>query len=253
MRHLIACWRLLRVIAHIAGGLSLTLKAAKLREAHRQRYVRDWSRRFLQILGIELQITGSPEPGAKMLVANHVSWLDIAAVHAVAPEARFVSKSDVKHWPLIGRLVDFAGTLYIERSSKRDALRVVHQAAAALEQGDTIAFFPEGTTGPGPELLPFHANLLQAAVATGAMVQPLVLRWHEPGQRFSVSAQFIGTTTLVQSLWRVLCTRDLAVRMQWLPAEAVSRQTERRVVSERLRGRLAQALSVDQQEHGAAI
>jgi len=246
MRQLIACWRLLHVVVHIGRGLAIALASGPLDEAHRQAHVRDWSRRFLAILGIELQMTGGPQPGAKMIVANHVSWLDIAAVHAVAPEARFVSKADVKHWPLIGRLVDFAGTLYIERASKRDALRVVHQAAAALEQGDTIAFFPEGTTGPGPELLPFHANLLQAAVATAATVQPLTLRWHEPGQRFSESAQFIGTTTLVQSLWRVLCARRLAVRAQWLPAEAVVHGTERRVLAERLREQLSHALAADE-------
>ena len=242
MRHLIACWRLLRVVAHIARGLAIVLSSGPLDEAHRQAHVRDWSRRFLQILGIELKVSGGPLAGAKMLVANHVSWLDIAVVHTLAPEARFVSKADVKHWPLVGRLVDFAGTLYIERANKRDALRVVHQAAAALEQGDTIAFFPEGTTGPGPALLPFHANLLQAAVVTGATVQPLMLRWHEPGQRFSVSAQFIGETTLVQSLWRVLCARGLAVQMQWLPAEAVSREAERRAIAERLRSQLSAAL-----------
>ena len=71
------------------------------------------------------------------------------------------------------------GTLFIERERKRDALRVVHQIAAALRAGDIVAVFPEGTTGDGRDVLPFHANLLQAAIATGAPVQPVVLRYRD--------------------------------------------------------------------------
>ena len=79
------------------------------------------------------------------------------AVHAVCPEARFVSKADVQRWPLVGRLVDAGATLYIQRERRRDAMRVVHQMAAALKAGDTVAIFPEGTTADGRTLLPFHA------------------------------------------------------------------------------------------------
>jgi len=253
MRRLIACWRLLRVLAHIGRGLAAVLSARAPDAARREAVVGAWSRRLLQILEIELQLEGRPLAGAKMIVANHVSWLDIAAIHAVVPEARFVAKADVKRWPLVGRLVDYAGTLYIERASKRDAMRVVHQAADALRGGATVAFFPEGTTGPGPELLPFHGNLLQAAIATAATLQPLALRWHEPGQRYSESARFIGDTTLVQSLWMVLCARGLAVRLQWLPPAPVGHADERRVLAERLRGELARTLSEDQHESGAGL
>jgi 1-acyl-sn-glycerol-3-phosphate acyltransferase len=174
-------------------------------------------------------------------VANHVSWLDIAAVHAVLPQARFVSKADVKHWPLVGALVEGAGTLFIERASKRDALRVVHQAAAALQVGDCVAVFPEGTTGAGAELLPFHANLLQAAIATEAPVLPVVLRWHEPGERFSTAARFIGDTTLVQSLWRIASARGLGIAVQILPSVAPTGQ-DRRALGETLRGAISARL-----------
>ena len=101
-----------------------------------------------------------------------------SAVNAVHP-ARFVSKADVGHWPFIGYLVASGGTLFIERERKRDALRVVHQIAAALQAGDIVAVFPEGTTSDGHDVLPFHANLLQAAIATAAPVQPLVLRYRD--------------------------------------------------------------------------
>ncbi|XHS78615.1 lysophospholipid acyltransferase family protein [Burkholderiaceae bacterium UC74_6] len=243
MRALVGAWRILRLVVHVVRGLLVVRGFERLDAAGRHAGVQAWSAQLLKVLGIELQLIGQPGPGPRLLAANHVSWLDIAAVHAVMPEARFVSKADVQHWPLVGKLVDGAGTLYIERSSKRDALRVVHQAADALKAGDTVAFFPEGTTGPGPELLPFHGNLLQAAIATGVSVQPLVLRWHEPGLRFAESAQFIGQMTLVQSLWSVVCAKGLAIRLQWLPQEAVSHEDQRRALAERLRVKIAQELA----------
>jgi len=190
---------------------------------------------------VRLACRGRARPGAKLLLANHVSWLDIAAVHAVLPEARFVSKADVKHWPIVGALTAGVGTLFIERASKRDALRVVHQTAEALKAGDTVAVFPEGTTGAGPELLPFHGNLLQAAIATEIPLQPLVLRWHEPGERFSSAARYIGDMTLLQSLWAIASARGLGIAVQILPAMETA-HADRRALAEHVRGEIAAAL-----------
>lgn len=242
MRPLVAAARLLRLVPHVLHGLWIVRRRFDLLSApERHQLIQWWSVKTLRILGIRLNAAGTALPSGHLLVANHVSWLDIAAVHAVLPQARFVSKADVKHWPLVGALVEGAGTLFIERSSKRDALRVVHQTAAALQGGDCVAVFPEGTTGAGPSLLPFHANLLQAAVSTGAPVLPLVLRWHEPGERFSTSARFIGETTLVQSLWRIASARGLAIDVQVLPSVA-SEGLDRRMLGEQLRQVIAARL-----------
>ncbi len=238
-----AVWRLARLVPHVLHGLWLVKRRfERLTSAERHQLIQWWSRKTLRILGITLKVQGQALPAGHLLVANHVSWLDIAAVHAVLPQARFVSKADVKHWPLVGALVEGVGTLFIERTSKRDALRVVHQTAAALQAGDCVAVFPEGTTGAGPELLPFHANLLQAAVATDAAVLPVVLRWHEPGERFSTAARFIGDTTLVQSLWAIASARGLGVDVQLLPAVATADQ-DRRALGETLRSLIAQRLA----------
>lgn len=236
MRGLVATWRLLRLTPHVLHGLWIVKRRFELMTApEKHGQIQWWSLKFLRILGIELKSQGQALPAGHLMVANHISWLDIAAVHAVLPQARFVSKADVKHWPLVGALVEGAGTLFIERTSKRDALRVVHQTAAALQAGDCVAVFPEGTTGPGPEMLPFHANLLQAAVSTGAPVLPLVLRWYEPGERFSTSARFIGDMTLGQSLWSIASAKGLGIDVQILPSVMTEGQ-DRRALGETLRG-----------------
>ncbi len=241
---MLAVWRLLRLIAHVAAGLWMVhARFRGLDQRGRHRAIQAWSAKTLRILGIELKHSGTPRPGPKLVLANHVSWLDIAAVHAVMPEARFVSKADIKHWPLVGALVEAAGTLFIERSSKRDALGVVHQTAAALKEGDTVAVFPEGTTGPGPELLPFHANLLQAAIVTEVPIQPLLLRWHGPGERFSTPLRFIGNMTLVQSVWAIASARGQGCQLKLLtPLETA--HADRRALSEHVRELLADELGV---------
>jgi len=242
MRALVAAWRLARLAPHVLHGLWIVRRRFELlTAAERHGLIQWWSVKTLRILGIELKSQGQALAAGHLMVANHISWLDIAAVHAVLPQARFVSKADVKHWPLVGALVEGAGTLFIERTSKRDALRVVHQTAAALQAGDCVAVFPEGTTGTGPELLPFHANLLQAAVSTGAPVLPLVLRWYEPGERFSTSARFVGGTTLAESLWRIASARGLGIDVQILPSVMIEDQ-DRRALGETLRSAISARL-----------
>jgi 1-acyl-sn-glycerol-3-phosphate acyltransferase len=242
MRTLRAVGRLLSVVLHVFHGLAIVLlRFPGLDLAGRHERIQWWARRMLALLGIELDVTGQPHRGGALLVANHVSWLDIIAVHAVCPRARFVSKADVKAWPLIGRLVDAAGTLYIERERKRDAMRVVHQTAEALQAGDMVAVFPEGTTGDGRTLLPFHANLLQAAIAAQAPVQPVALRFSDPRDRVSAAAAYIGDTTLVESLWAIAKADRLTAHIALLPAEG-TRHLDRRALAEHLRTQIGEAL-----------
>jgi 1-acyl-sn-glycerol-3-phosphate acyltransferase len=241
-RRLLGAWRLVRTVVHGLHGLAIVLiRFPRLDAPARQARIRWWARGLLRCLGIALHVHGEPAPGAKLIVANHVSWLDIMAIHAVCPQARFVSKADVRQWPLVGRLVDSAGTLYLERERKRDAMRVVHHMAEALSAGDTVAIFPEGTTADGRSLLPFHANLLQAAVATGTPVQPVALRFSDRHLAVSPSAEFLGETTLAESLWRLACGDGMGVHVTMLPPRGTA-HADRRALAQALRADIAAAL-----------
>ena len=242
-RAVVGAWRLTLALLHLLiGMLVMQRRFSSLEPAGRHAHIQRWSAQLLRRLGLVLTVQGEARGGATLMVANHVSWLDIAAIHAAVPQARFVSKSDIRHWPCVGRLVAGAGTLFIERDRKRDAMRVVHQMADALRAGDTVAIFPEGTTGAGPSLLPFHANLLQAAIATQTAVQPVVLRFHQPGQAFSPAAEFVGETTLLQSLWRIACAKGLQIELQLLDAERTA-HADRRALAAHLRERIDAALT----------
>ena len=211
MRLPVVCWKLLRAIAHAAGGWwTIRFSFPRMDADARAREVERWAHRMLQILGIRLVVQGTPPAGGPLLlVVNHMSWLDILTIHA-ARHVRFVAKSNIKGWPVIGSLSTGAGTLYIERERRRDAMRLVHHMAEALREGDLIAVFPEGTTTDGRTLLPFHANLLQAAISAGAPVQPAALRFADAASgQTSFAARYIDDDTLVGSLWRTLCAPPL--------------------------------------------
>ena len=242
MRLITACWRIGRGALHVVHGLLVIAFRFHALDAHqRMSRVQWWSVKLLHLLGIALKSEGTPRPGAKLLVANHISWLDIVVINAVVP-ARFVSKSEVRQWPVVGWLVDAAGTLYIERARPRDAMRVVHQMAEALKAGDTLAVFPEGTTTDGHSLLPFHANLLQAAVATQSHVQPVALRFSDAARRVSPAVAYIGDTSLLQSVLMVVTAEQLTAHVHLLGAEPTE-DADRRAVSQRMRELIAARLN----------
>ena len=234
-------WRLLGIVVHTLRGLWLARIAYVDRlPGERDEAVRRWSRQMLQVLGVKLVVQGQPRPGAKLVVSNHVSWLDIVAINAVVP-SRFVSKSEVAAWPVVGFLVTAAGTLYLERERRRDAMRVLGLMSDALREGYTVAVFPEGTTGSGQELLHFHANMLQSAIDAKEPVQPLALRYSDETHAISPVAAYIGDTTLWQSLWGILTARQLTVQVNVLPLQAVD-HADRRALAVLLSTQIAERL-----------
>ncbi len=214
MKPLRAIWKLLRGLWHVVMGMWwIYAHFPKLGNEQREMRVQVWALQFLALWGIHLKVIGQPVvSGPALIVSNHISWLDISVIHA-ARYCRFVSKSDIRQWPLIGMLATGAGTLYIERASRKDALRMVKDMADAMKEGDVVAVFPEGTTSDGRDLLPFHANLIQSAIQADAPVQPMSLKFIDADSgEPSYAPCYIGDDTLIGSMWRTLtASRIIAV------------------------------------------
>ncbi len=202
----IAAWRLSRALIHIlCGWWTMRWRFNNLTNEQKNHRVVTWAQELLSILNITLEVQGHrPHSSSILLISNHISWLDILVIHA-SFFCRFISKSDVLEWPLIGYLSQSAGTLFIERSQRKDALRVVNVMSERLKAGDVLAIFPEGTTSDGLNLLPFHSNLLQAAITSGSQVVPLALCFKDLAEdSLSVAPCYIGEDTLITSIWRTL-------------------------------------------------
>ena len=229
-------WRLLRTLVHVfAGLLTVLMRFPFLSELQRQLCVQQWAAGLLHCMGVTLEVRGTPQhTGPLMIVANHISWMDILALHALQ-FCRFVAKADLRRWPVIGMMSDRAGTLFIERESRRDAMRVVHHMADSLRAGDVLAVFPEGTTSDGASLLPFHANLFQAAISADAPVQPVLIQYLDSrsGQQ-SLAPNFVGNEHFLASVWRTLCSSGIAVRVTRGDVEP-TRGHDRRTMAAHLR------------------
>jgi 1-acyl-sn-glycerol-3-phosphate acyltransferase len=223
LRTCLALAKVLRCTAHLLGGMwTIRRHFGSATQLMRSQHVQQWAQDFLTILKVQLRTSGTAHTtGPLLVVANHISWLDILVMLAVQPVS-FVSKSEVKSWPLIGWLATNVGTLYIERASRRDAMRVVHHIADALKPAaagyvaQMIAVFPEGTTSDGSVVLPFHGNLIQAAVSAHAPIQPVALRYTErdTGQ-LSQTPAYIGDDNLVSSVWRLLSSKPIVAHVQF--------------------------------------
>jgi 1-acyl-sn-glycerol-3-phosphate acyltransferase len=217
MRRLKAALRFARASLHLLAGLfTILLRFPGLAPLQRQQRVQAWSAHLVHLIGIRMVVSGpSALPGPLLLMANHISWLDITSLHA-ARFCRFVAKADIKSWPVLGALAAGSGTLFIERASRRDAMRVVHQMADSLRAGDVLAVFPEGTTSDGITLLPFHANLFQAAISANAPVQPVSIEFIDAATRQkSLAPCYMGNDTLFTSVWRTLCAPPLEVHINF--------------------------------------
>ena len=203
-------WRATRVTVHVAQGLLTTLAVFPFaRPPLKRTLTKRWCIRLLALLHVEARVHGTLAAvgGNVMIVANHVSWLDIFVLNAQQP-ARFVAKSELARWPLVGRLIRDAGTIFVQRERRHDTRRVNDHAAQALSSGDVVAVFPEGTTTDGTTLLPFHASLLQPIVTSHGDVQPVALRYRDAHGEPSTAPAY-GDETFASSFWRVCGERCL--------------------------------------------
>lgn len=216
------------LVLHVFFGLLLVCGVFPLVSlATRNRIKRKWSVWLVRVCGARLRVSGValdallaatgvlPGSRGQLLLANHVSWMDIFAIAGALP-ARFVAKSEIGQWPLLGALATRAGTLYIERGRRHAVAGTNDLVLQHLRAGESVAVFPEGTTSRGDELLPFHSNLLAPALQGGAAVWPVLVRYTQRGA-FSDAAAFVGELTLVGSLAKVLTTRGLEVEVAFLP------------------------------------
>ncbi|GLZ87380.1 1-acyl-sn-glycerol-3-phosphate acyltransferase [Metapseudomonas resinovorans] len=247
--------RVIRLLAVIGLGLSLAAWVTVLERlgrtelmASRQRLTRWFLKRLTGALPFRVRVSGRVPDQPMLWVSNHVSWTDIPLLGAVAPLS-FLSKSEVRSWPVAGWLAHKAGTLFIRRGSGDSGL-VGQQLARHLGDGRNLLIFPEGTTTDGSLLKAFHSRLLTSAVETGVRVQPVAIRYLRDGQRDDV-APFIGEDDLLSHLVRLLRSDRAEVEIQLL--EPVSSQgLTRTVLSQKAKSAVQRALFVEEDDEALA-
>lgn len=168
-----------------------------------------WFKAVLRMLGVKLRVVGMPVDGVHMVVCNHISWLDIALVSAVC-EVRFVSKAEVRKWPVIGFLAASLGTLFIQRGSGQSD-EVARKMVASAQQNIPVAFFPEAKTTPGDGVQRFHRRLFAAPIDAGLSVQPLAIHYHDGDLPCHPAVPYVGGQTLWQNINQLLAQKQAIV------------------------------------------
>jgi len=223
------------------GFFTVRRLSATTPSAHREAHIQEWACAVLQALGIQVRLQGAIQPGL-LLVANHVSWLDVIVMHSLCPEVRFVAKADVLRWPVIGSLARGAGTLFVQRDRPRMAARIVSEVTSVLGSGGTVMVFPEGTTTDGVAVLPFRSSLLQAVFAGNGTAQPIALRYSEGTHSISPSVRYQGDDSLVQSIWWLCRARCVVAKVIALPLRVAS-NADRKAFAAALSADIEQALT----------
>lgn len=226
-----------------AAGVALAPATALLGRAARHRLTRAWARAVLRAFGVRVRIVagggggagaqawtdpgpggaaGVARPAGCLVVANHVSWLDIPLIAAVLP-GRMLAKAEVRRWPVLGVVAARGGTLFVERDRLRALPGTVAQLAAALRRGARVVVFPEGSTWCGRAQGRFRPAAFQAALDAGVPVQPVRLAYTPTG-----AAAFVGDDPLAVSLWRVARAGRLTAEIRLLPPIPAAGRADRR-------------------------
>ncbi|MER5178363.1 lysophospholipid acyltransferase family protein [Streptomyces sp. NPDC002896] len=212
-----AVLRLAAVAVVAIPGIALSPLAARLSPVPRDRLVRWWCRAVVRAAGVRVRTTGGEAPtGGVLLVANHISWLDIPLLAAVRP-ARMLAKTEIRDWPVAGAIVARGGTLFIDRDRLRALPATVARIAAALRGGAAVVAFPEGSTWCGRARGRFRRAVFQAALDAGVPVQPVRIRYRQHGDATSTAPAFVGDDALGASLWRVASAHGLVAGVEVLP------------------------------------
>jgi 1-acyl-sn-glycerol-3-phosphate acyltransferase len=242
----LACYRAVRLVIHLTYGGLLALFYPSLPVSLQKRIMHRWSAELLDVLHVRISVTGDiplSEIKQGLIIANHISWLDVFVMSSVLP-MRFVAKSEVRSWPFIGWLCARAQTIFIERNKRSDTVRTNIQAVAHLRHGNCMAIFPEGTTSDGTEVTHFHASLLQPAIDSHTSIYPVAIYYHDSTNKPNFDAAYIDEMTFVESMWKILSSRDLHVRLT--TTDALSTQVDnRRVLALEAHRRISHALSIE--------
>lgn len=179
-----------------------------------------WCKHLLDIFNVSVISLGDQPPSYKtasnnMIIANHISWIDIHAINSILP-LTFIAKSDIKSWPIFGYLASKGNVLFIERGKRHHATRIVDITTRHLKTGDNLCLFPEGTTTDGTEIMPFKGSVIQSAIEAQSTIWPVAIRYPHPDGGINTAVAYAGDTTMAQSIQQLLLQKSPVIELHFL-------------------------------------
>lgn len=247
-KRLLISWKLFRLLSHLITGLILALLFLH-KGIHASAFISRlyiwWNQFICRLFHARITIKGEINNSPTLFLVNHISWFDIPVLGAQKP-LHFLSKAEVRHWPLIGWLAHKAGTLFIWRGAPGAAQKSLDEITQCLEQGHSVVIFPEGTTSDGSSLRQFHGRLLQAAIDAQVRIQPVALRYPDK-DGINTHVPYIDDMSFMDSLIGLTYSPTLQVELHFLkPVDShIGTQTiTRKQLAEEARQAIAAALNI---------
>jgi 1-acyl-sn-glycerol-3-phosphate acyltransferase len=212
LKALLIAWMFLLGIIAVSVVMPVSVRVLGRRSTRlHEAIVMNWNRAVCRILNLRLQVTGKPDSNAKLMVANHISWLDIIALGSQFP-CLFIAKGDVADWPVIGYIAQGIGTLFVRRGDNGQTAATGELMAWRLRQGRRLLLFPEGTTTRGDSVLRFHGKLFQPAQRVGIGVQAVALRYQGEAR---LQVPFIGEDEFIPHLFKLLKLKSIELNLTY--------------------------------------
>jgi 1-acyl-sn-glycerol-3-phosphate acyltransferase len=225
--------------ALLAAGSLLLAFAPRLRRRLREGLFAATSGALLALLRAEVRVSGAPPSPPFLLATNHLSYVDVLVLASRLP-VRFVAKAEVRRWPLLGPICRGFGTIFIDRSDRRDIPRVLAEIERALDRGEGVIVFPEGTSSSGESLLPFRSPLLALPARRGLPVHAAALRYDPP------SVAWWGSAALLPHLLDLFRLERIEASVDFAPGPVV--EGDRKRLAERLRETVLEALGPEREQ-----
>ncbi|WP_321968719.1 lysophospholipid acyltransferase family protein [Paraburkholderia tropica] len=243
-------FRKARLLSHLLrGAWTVAMRFPRATPEKRHALNRAWSLRMLELCGLQLVVHNDAarlDAGA-LVVSNHISWIDIYVINAWRPTP-FVSKAEVRSWPLIGWFAQHLDTVFIEREKRSEARRIMQELAERLQRGELMCVFPEGTTTDGLGLKPFHSNMFQAPVTACTPVQPICIMYEDAQGRQSLAPAYIDDLSLKDSLDAMLKSGPLTAHVY--VGDALEPGDDRRKLAARAQEAVGAALETMRSQGG---
>jgi 1-acyl-sn-glycerol-3-phosphate acyltransferase len=207
--------------------------------SERTRWLQRSSRRALRVFDVQIVAHG-PRPSSGLLVSNHLSYLDILVLATLVPSV-FVSKSEIKNWPVFGWFGRLAGTLFVERARRSDVGRMSAEIRTVLSGGHVVVLFPEGTSWNGRELLPFKSSLLEPIVGSSHPLSIAGIGYALTDGLVENDVCYWGDMTFFPHLVRLMSRKQVRVRVRF--AAINERAAERKELARHLHATVLQLLA----------
>lgn len=245
MRIIIAAVRLILILTITIFSFFITLLLFPIIPRKSQIYiVKNWAKINLYCLGITIEIEGNLNSNYirhnAMLIANHISWTDIVVLYTIY-SVGFIGRAEMQNWPILKSLIKAGGTIFIDRSKKRELFKINHHVSSKLTNGATVGLFPEGKTSDGNIVLPFKAPILESAILANSTIIPLVINYYRKDNTRAIEVSYWGETTLWQTLTRILLLNGIKAKVTLLPEFPAQNFTLREDLAAYLHNQISQS------------